>query len=185
MEKTKAGDLFVVRSTGQPQRSTTADVELRPDSSGPKAATHHRRGRRLRANIGRHQCRRYRALNGGKQLILPAENDGQARRHPRSRSAPTKASAFRQLAPHLLSYRRPASRLSKSRRRFGIRCPASLPHHHRVGHVLPLFVPRATSLCQANGNSASSSAPIAIGATRKLHDMSLTTTTSGSIPAGG
>jgi hypothetical protein len=108
--------------------------------------------------------------------------------------APTKASAFRQLAPHLLSCRRPAPRLSKSRRHVGLGYGAPLevfiafktpPHHHRVGQVLPLFAPRATSLCQANANSASSSAPIAIGATRKLHDMSLTTTTSGSIPAGG
>ena len=59
------------------------------------------------------------------------------------------------------------------------------PHHHVVGHVLLRLVPRATSLCQAKANTASRIAPTPTGATRKVQDMSLTTTTNGSIPAGG
>ena len=57
-------------------------------------------------------------------------------------------------------------------------------YHQRRGQISPRLGPRATRLCQANANSASISTPTPIGATRKLHDMSLTTTTSGSIPAG-
>src|SRR6516225_10287252 len=40
-------------------------------------------------------------------------------------------------------------------------------------------------LCHANANSARSKAPTPTGMMRKLQDMLLTTTTSGSIPAGG
>jgi len=64
-------------------------------------------------------------------------------------------------------------------------CLAHGTHHHRVGQVSPLLGPRATRLCQAKANSASSSAPMPTGTTRKLHDMLLATTTNGSIPAGG
>ena len=58
-------------------------------------------------------------------------------------------------------------------------------HHHLRGQVSPLLAPRATRLCQAKANSVSSSAPMPTGTTKKLHGMLLTTTTSGSIPAGG
>jgi len=56
-------------------------------------------------------------------------------------------------------------------------------YHHCTGQVSALLAPRAIRLCQQKANSAS--APTPTGANRKLHDRSLTTTTSGSIPAGG
>ena len=61
----------------------------------------------------------------------------------------------------------------------------SSTHHQLAGHVLPLLAPRATRLCQAKAKSASNKAPMPTGAIRKPQDMSLTTTTNGSIPAGG
>jgi NAD(P)-dependent dehydrogenase (short-subunit alcohol dehydrogenase family) len=58
-------------------------------------------------------------------------------------------------------------------------------HHHFAGQVLSLLAPRPTRPCQAKANSASNIAPMPTGASRNSHDMSLTTTTNGSIPAGG
>jgi hypothetical protein len=61
--------------------------------------------------------------------------------------------------------------------------PRALAEAHRVDHLFDpaLMAPRATRLCQVKANSASSSAPMPTGTTRKLQDMLLTTTTSGSI----
>ena len=53
-------------------------------------------------------------------------------------------------------------------------------YHQRAGQTS-----RRTRLCQSQAKAASSSAPTATGATRKLHGMSCATTISGSIPAGG
>lgn len=58
-------------------------------------------------------------------------------------------------------------------------------HHHLAGHLLLLLMPRATSLCHVKANSASNIAPMPTGATKKSQDISLTTTTNGSMPAGG
>ena len=69
-------------------------------------------------------------------------------------------------------------------RRWSI-CLSCHIHHHRVGQASPLLAPRATRLCQAKANRVRSSAPMPTGTTRKLHDMLLMITTSGSIPAGG
>ena len=53
-------------------------------------------------------------------------------------------------------------------------------YHQRAGQAS-----RRTRLCQSHAKDASSSAPTATGAMRKLHGMSCATTISGSIPAGG
>ena len=50
----------------------------------------------------------------------------------------------------------------------------------RAGHE-----PLRTRLCQARANSASARVPIATGATRNVHGVSLSTATMGSMPAGG
>src|SRR6266404_3003263 len=64
-------------------------------------------------------------------------------------------------------------------------CETLQGHHHRMGQVSPSLTPRVTRLCQAKANVASSRAPMPTGTIRKLQDMLLTTTTSGSMPAGG
>src|SRR5262249_17094630 len=53
-------------------------------------------------------------------------------------------------------------------------------HPHRPGRPPP-----RKRLCQTKAKAASRHAPTATGARRKLQDMSLSTTTRGSIPAGG
>src|SRR5258708_22939346 len=64
-------------------------------------------------------------------------------------------------------------------------CETLQGHHHRMGQVSPSLTPRVTRLCQTKANVASSRAPMPTGTIRKLQDMLLTTTTSGSMPAGG
>src|SRR5262245_11851756 len=56
-------------------------------------------------------------------------------------------------------------------------------HHHRMGQASPSLAPRVTRLFQAKANVASSRAPMPNGTIRKLQDMLLTTTISGSMPA--
>ncbi len=74
-----------------------------------------------------------------------------------------------------------ARRRPHSRRRTGrAHDRRMIRHHHRSGQE-----PRRNRLCHAKAAAASRHAPTATGAMRKLHDMSLTTTTGGSIPAGG
>ncbi len=64
-------------------------------------------------------------------------------------------------------------------------CETLQGHHHRMGQVSSSLTPRVTRLCQARANVASSRAPMPTGTIRKLQDMLLTTTTSGSMPAVG
>jgi hypothetical protein len=117
-----------VRSTGQPQGSTTAQVALHPDSADQKAAALDEGvgyGLTLEGISAADIARSTAANNRSFQPKTTARRGA-----IRVVATPQSASAFRQLAPHLLSCRRPASRLSKSRRRFGIRCPASLCSKH-------------------------------------------------------
>lgn len=58
-------------------------------------------------------------------------------------------------------------------------------YHQCVGQESALSGPWATTLCQTRPKSVRSKTPAPIGTIKKLHGILLTTTTMGSIPAGG